>query len=82
MEDTTITEVSYCTIGEYDNIKDCELNGGEWKVINVTTDFDDNFSLTDVEKEIRLRMDEANECFADPILQEYLNDISGEVDIN
>ena len=74
MEDTT-TEVSYCTLSQYDNKQECEANGGEWKVISTSTDFDDDFDLGELEKEMQLRLDEASACFADPLIQKYLEEI-------
>ena len=75
MSDTTTTEVSYCTLSQYDNKQECEANGGEWKVISTSTDFDDNFDLGELEKEMQLRLDEASACFADPTIQKYLEEM-------
>ena len=71
----TTTEVSYCTLSQYDNKQECEANGGEWKVISTSTDFDDNFDLGELEKEMQLRLDEASACFADPLIQKYLEEM-------
>ena len=75
MKDTTATEVSYCSIGGYDNKQECEANGGEWKVISASTDFDSNFDLEELEKEMQLRLDEASACFADPSIQKFLEEM-------
>ena len=80
MDATTTTgdgydEVSYCSIGGYDNKQDCEANGGEWKVISTSTNFDDDFDLGELEKEMQLRLDEVSECFADPSIQKYLEEM-------
>ena len=75
MKDTTATEVSYCSIGGYDNKQECEANGGEWKVISASTDFDSNFDMGELEKEMQLRLDEASACFADPSIQKFLEEI-------
>jgi hypothetical protein len=64
----------FCSIVEHGNKKDCEGAGGVWSEMNVDTDFSqiDTSPLTD---ELSKQIEELDKCFADPVLQEYLESL-------
>ena len=64
----------FCSIVEHTNKKDCEGAGGVWSEMNVDTDFSqiDTSPLTD---ELSKQIEELDKCFADPVLQEYLESL-------
>ena len=64
----------FCSIVEHTNKKDCEGAGGVWSEMNVDTDFSqiDTSPLTD---ELLKQIEELDKCFADPVLQEYLESL-------
>ena len=64
----------FCSIVEHTNKKNCEGAGGVWSEMNVDTDFSqvDTAPLTD---ELKKQIEELDKCFADPTLQQYLEDL-------
>jgi hypothetical protein len=64
----------FCSIVEHTNKKNCEGAGGVWSEMNVDTDFSqiDTSPLTD---ELLKQIEELDKCFADPTLQQYLEDL-------
>ena len=64
----------FCSIVEHTNKEDCEGADGVWTELSVDTDFSkvDTSPLTD---ELSKQIDELDKCFADPVLQEYLESL-------
>ena len=64
----------FCSIVEHTNKKDCEDAEGVWTELSVDTDFSkvDTSPLTN---ELSKQIDELDKCFADPVLQQYLEDL-------
>ena len=64
----------FCSITEHSNQEDCEDAGGTWTGIDADTDFS-TLDTTALSDELAAQLDELNQCFSDPDLQDYINQL-------